>query len=191
MQFQCGEENVPNNAKEFNSREQIVYHISLPICHDACQEIKRWAVPKCLRFSNPQPNNSSYSHTWCNRQRGKKAYVKKNILISFNLQCFNCLDCWVFLKDKKGWWKEECMFHPHACVTKKHKHIWAKPWSMILMWCYINYGDLVPCLFVGILGSKVDIQMVFASCSICGDIVSAKHRESVYNTIVNLNLKPF
>jgi hypothetical protein len=72
----------------------------------------------------------------------------------------------VFLKDKKGWWKEECMFHPHACcVTKTTQAHMSKAPSMILMWCYIKYGDLVPCLFVGILG-KVDLQMVFASRSI-------------------------
>ncbi len=101
MQFQCGEEMYWIMQKNSIKENRLFITFLLPICHDGCQEIKRWVVPKCLRFSNPQPDNSSYSHTWSNRQRGKKAYVKKSILISFNLQCFNCLDCWVFLKDKK------------------------------------------------------------------------------------------
>jgi hypothetical protein len=142
---------VLNNAKEFNQREQIVYHISLPICHDGCQEIKRWVVPKCLRFSNPQPNNSSYSHTWCKRKMGKKAYVKKSILISFNLQCFNCLDCWVFLKDKKGWWEEECIFHPHACVTKSTQAQQQSPKydPHVMLYKIWRFGSLPICGYLG------------------------------------------
>jgi hypothetical protein len=57
------------------------------------------------------------------------------------------------------------MFHPHACVTKTTQAHMNKAPSMILMRCYIKYGGLVPCLFVGILG-KVDLQIVFASRSI-------------------------
>jgi hypothetical protein len=41
---------VLNNAKEYNQREQIIYHISLPICHDGCQETKRWVAQKMLEI---------------------------------------------------------------------------------------------------------------------------------------------
>jgi len=57
------------------------------------------------------------------------------------------------------------MFHTHACVTKiTRAHMSKDPKYDPHVMLY-QYGDLVPCLFVGILG-KVDLQMVFASRSI-------------------------
>jgi hypothetical protein len=50
MRFQCGEEMYWIMQKNSNQREQILYHISLPICHDGCQEIKRWVVVQMLEI---------------------------------------------------------------------------------------------------------------------------------------------
>ncbi len=152
MQFQCGEEMYwimqKNSIKE--NRLFITF-----LCPYAMMDVKKSKGGWCPNAWDLATHNPTIHHIHIHDaiDKGEKRLMLRRAY--WSLSIFNVsIVCIVEYswKTKKGWWKEECMFHPHACVTKTTQSTYEQSPKYdphVMLYKIWRFGPLPICGYLG------------------------------------------